>query len=84
MNQKSSLRETARNVSRVLTGDSRYPSLSAVLQHGLELLRSERELEEAELAALRALLKTRRAGEFISVAKGRERTQRMIRAKKAG
>jgi len=79
-----SLTDSQDAFARELVERGRYPSLSAVLQHGLELLRSERELEEAELAALRALLKTRRAGEFISVAKGRERTQRMIRAKKAG
>ncbi|MEQ1608958.1 MAG: type II toxin-antitoxin system ParD family antitoxin [Hyphomonadaceae bacterium] len=79
-----SLTDSQEAFARELVERGRYPSLSAVLQHGLELLRSERELEEAELAALRALLKTRRAGEFISVAKGRERTQRMIRAKKAG
>ncbi len=79
-----SLTDSQEAFARELVERGRYPSLSAVLQHGLELLRSEREFEEAELAALRALLKTRRAGEFISVAKGRERTQRMIRAKKAG
>lgn len=79
-----SLTDSQEAFARELVDRGRYPSLSAVLQHGLELLRSERELEEAELAALRALVKTRRAGEFIPVAKGRERTQRMIRAKKAG
>lgn len=79
-----SLTDSQEAFARELVERGRYPSLSAVLQHGLELLRSERELEEAELAALRALLKTRRDGAFVSVAKGRERTQRMIRSKKAG
>jgi antitoxin ParD1/3/4 len=79
-----SLTDSQEAFARELVERGRYPSLSAVLQHGLELLRSERELEEAELAALRALLKKRRAGEFVSVVKGRERTQRMMRAKKAG
>jgi antitoxin ParD1/3/4 len=79
-----SLTDSQEAFARELVERGRYPSLSAVLQHGLELLRSERELEEAELAALRALLETRRDGDFVSVAKGRERTQRMIRAKKAG
>jgi antitoxin ParD1/3/4 len=79
-----SLTDSQEAFARELVERGRYPSLSAVLQHGLELLRSERELEEAELAALRALLETRRGGEFISVAEGRERTQRMMRAKKAG
>jgi antitoxin ParD1/3/4 len=79
-----SLTDSQEAFARELVEKGRFPSLSAVLQHGLELLRSEKELEEAELAALRALLKTRRSGEFITVAKGRERMQRMIRAKKAG
>jgi antitoxin ParD1/3/4 len=79
-----SLTDSQEAFARDLVEKGRYPSLSAVLQHGLELLRSERELEEAELAALRALLKTRRGGAFVPVAKGRERTQRMIRAQKAG
>lgn len=79
-----SLTDSQEAFARELVERGRYPSLSAVLQHGLELLRSQRELEEAELAALRALLKTRRGGEFISVAKGREQTHRMIRAKKSG
>ena len=40
--------------------------------------------EDAELAALRALLTARRGSAYVSLAKGAERTQRMIRAKKAG
>ena len=78
-----SLTDSQEAFARELVERGRYPSLSAVLQHGLELLRSEKELEDAELAALRALLKTRRGGQFIEVTKSRERTQRMIRAKKA-
>ncbi len=79
-----SLTDSQESFARELVERGRYPSLSAVLQHGLELLRQERELDEAELAALRGLLKARRRGEFIDVAKGRERTKRMIRAKKSG
>jgi antitoxin ParD1/3/4 len=79
-----SLTDSQEAFARELVEKGRFPSLSAVLQHGLELLRSEKELEEAELAALRALLEMRRSGEFVTVAKGRERMQRMIRAKKAG
>ena len=78
-----SLTDSQEAFARELVERGRYPSLSAVLQHGLELLRSEKELEEAELAALRALLKMRRGGQSVEVTKGRERTQRMIRAKKA-
>ena len=78
-----SLTDAQEAYARELVERGRYPSLSAVLQHGLELLRAERELEEAELAALRALLADRRRGEFVSVKDGRKRTERMIAAKKA-
>jgi antitoxin ParD1/3/4 len=77
-----SLTDSQEAFARELVELGRYPSLSAVLQHGLELLRQEREMDEAELAALRTLLKTRRRGEFVDVRKGRERTKRMIRAKR--
>ena len=79
-----SLTDSQAAFARELVELGNYPSLSAVLQHGLELLRQQREMNEAELAALRAVLKTRARGEFVDVTKGRARTARMIRAKKAG
>lgn len=77
-----SLTDAQEAYARDLVARGRYPSLSAVLQHGLELLRAEREAEEAEIAALRALLEDRRRGPFVSVKDGRKRTARMIAAKK--
>ncbi|OQW57283.1 MAG: hypothetical protein A4S17_04785 [Proteobacteria bacterium HN_bin10] len=79
-----SLTDSQEAFARELVERGRYPSLSAVLQHGLELLRSETELEAAELAALRELLKQRRRGAFVSIEKGRARTRAMIAAKKTG
>jgi antitoxin ParD1/3/4 len=80
-----SLTDSQEAFARDLVEQGRYPSLSAVLQHGLELLRSETELEAAELAALRDLLSKRRRGEFVAVGAGRTRTRRMTGAKrKAG
>lgn len=79
-----SLTDSQEAFARDLVERGRYPSLSAVLQHGLELLRSERELEEAELAELRALLAHRRAGKLMPFSDGQERTKRMTRAKKGG
>jgi antitoxin ParD1/3/4 len=77
-----SLTDNQEAFARDLVERGRYPSLSAVLQHGLELLRSETELEAAELAALRELLSKRRRGEFVTVQAGRARTRRMTAAKK--
>ncbi|KJF69525.1 ribbon-helix-helix domain-containing protein [Rhizobium nepotum] len=69
--------------ARRLVEEGRYASLSAVVQRGLELLRQETELKEAELAVLRELLAERGQGEFISVEDGKDRTAAMIAAKKA-
>ena len=46
-----SLTDSQEACARDLVQRGRYPSLSAVLQQALELLRSETELEAAELAA---------------------------------
>ncbi|WP_375210927.1 ribbon-helix-helix domain-containing protein [Hyphococcus sp.] len=69
--------------ARSLVEDGRYASVSAVVQRGLELVREEMELKDAELAALRALLKSRADGEFISLDEGRRSTEDMIAKKKA-
>ncbi|MES1203139.1 MAG: type II toxin-antitoxin system ParD family antitoxin [Pseudomonadota bacterium] len=79
-----SLTDAQEAYARDLVAGGRYPSLSAVLQHGLELLRAETEAAEAELAALRALLDERRRGAFIDSEEGRARTAAMIAARKAG
>ncbi|EMS97122.1 hypothetical protein H009_14198 [Agrobacterium tumefaciens str. Cherry 2E-2-2] len=70
--------------ARRLVEEGRYASLSAVVQRGLELLRQETELKDAELAALRDLLVERGQGDFVSAEDGKERTAAMIAAKKAG
>lgn len=64
--------------ARELVERGRYASLSAVLQHGLELLRAQREEQEAEINALRALIEERRRGPFISMKEGRKQTKRML------
>lgn len=79
-----SLTDSQEAFARELVERGRYPSLSAVLQHGLELLRSQREADEAETAALRALLEERSRGPFIGTRESRKRMERMIAARKAG
>ena len=78
-----SLTDAQEAFARELVERGRYPSLSAVLQHGLELLRVHREAEEAETAALRALLEERSRGPFIGMKESRKRMDRMIAARKA-
>lgn len=62
-----SLTDSQEAFARDLVARGRYPSLSAVLQHGLEKLREETVAHEAELAALRALLEERAKGPFMSM-----------------
>jgi antitoxin ParD1/3/4 len=73
-----SLTDAQEAYARGLVDQGRYPSLSAVLQQGLEMLRLETEAKDAEIAALRALLEERAKGEFISMEEGRKQTERMI------
>lgn len=73
-----SLTDAQEAYARGLVEQGRYPSLSAVLQQGLEMLRSETEAKDAEIAALRALLEERAKGDFILMEEGRKQTERMI------
>jgi antitoxin ParD1/3/4 len=63
--------------------EGHYPSLSAVLQHGLEMLRTETEAKRAEIEALRLLVEERRRGPFVSLGEGRAQTQAMLARKRA-
>ncbi|MGJ3260218.1 MAG: ribbon-helix-helix domain-containing protein [Rhodospirillales bacterium] len=58
---------------RTLVAEGRYPSVSAALQQGLELLRLKTQGEEAEVTALRELLSARREGAFVSGASMKDR-----------
>jgi antitoxin ParD1/3/4 len=78
-----SLTDAQEAFARELVERGRYSSLSAVLQHGLELLRTQREAEEAETAALRALLEERSRGPFVDMTASRKRMERMIATRKA-
>jgi len=78
-----SLTDAQEAYARELVERGRYPSLSAVLQHGLELLRTQKEAEDAEIAALRALLEERSRGPFIGMKESRETMERMIAARRA-
>lgn len=76
-----SLTDTQHTFARGLVEQGRYPSVSAVLQQGLELLRlqteSATEAEAAGIAALRALVSARREGAFICGAAMKDRISAM-------
>lgn len=69
--------------ARKLVEEGRYASLSAVVQRGLELVRQETELKEAEFAVLQDLLDNRRQGGFVSVEEGEKQTAAMMADRKS-
>jgi antitoxin ParD1/3/4 len=77
-----SLTDSQEAFARDLVERGMYPSLSAVLQHGLEMLRAERDAHEAELAALRGLLEERAKGPFISMEESDAEIEEMLTRKR--
>lgn len=77
-----SLSEQQGDFARGLVAKGEYASVSAVVQRGLELLRSETEREAAELEALKAFFRSRAEGEFLSVKDGRKQTEAMLERKR--
>jgi antitoxin ParD1/3/4 len=68
--------------ARRLVEEGRYSNVSAVVQRGLELLREETALKEAELAALRALTEKRSTGPFLTIAESERQIDEMIENKR--
>ncbi|MES1158262.1 MAG: type II toxin-antitoxin system ParD family antitoxin [Terricaulis silvestris] len=77
-----SLTDAQEAFARSLVEKGRYSSLSAVLQQGLEMLRSETEAQDAETEGLRLLLEERAKGEFISMEESDREIDRMIERKR--
>ena len=61
-----SLREDQHAFAKALVDAGRFPSVSAVLQQGLDLLQQQDADAQADRAALQALLQQRANGSFIS------------------
>ena len=75
--------------ARLLVADGQYSSLSAVVQHGLELVRAEKEARQAQIdsmkaetAALRALLEKRAKGPFVTMDESRKELDAMLESKR--
>ena len=77
-----SISEQQDRFARELVEQGRFSSVSAVVQQGLELLREETELKQAELAALQQLLHQRVEGDFVSQKEGRKQTEAMLERKR--
>ncbi len=77
-----SLTDDQEAYARSLVESGQYPSLSAVLQRGLDMLRRESEMRDAELEALRSLIDQRRAGPFVDIDVGEADTRAMLTRKR--
>jgi antitoxin ParD1/3/4 len=77
-----SLTDEQEAYARSLVESGQYSSLSAVLQRGLEMLRRDREMRDAELQALRSLIDRRRSGAFVDIEVGEAETRAMIGRKR--
>jgi antitoxin ParD1/3/4 len=77
-----SLTDDQEAYARSLVESGQYPSLSAVLQRGLEMLRRDSEMQDAELQALRSLIDQRRAGPFVDIDVGEAETRAMVTRKR--
>jgi antitoxin ParD1/3/4 len=77
-----SLTDDQHSFAKTLVDAGRFPSVSAVLQQGVELLRQQLENDALERAALVEVLNRRRAGKFVSAAKMDDRLARLLTRKR--
>jgi antitoxin ParD1/3/4 len=77
-----SLTDEQETYARALVQSGRFPSFSAVLQRGPEMLRWDNEMREAELQALKSLIDQRRAGAFVDLDVGEAETRAMLERKR--
>jgi len=78
-----SLTDSQDAFARALVAEGHYSSLSAVIQHGLEMLRAETEAKRAETEALRQLLEQRRRGPFLDEEESQAHLRALLARKKA-
>lgn len=78
-----SISEQQELFARRLVEEGHYASVSDVVQHGLELVRAETELDDADIEALRELLAERTKGPFLNAEQSRKNIDAMLAAKRA-
>ena len=77
-----SLTDEQHAFAKTLVEAGRFPSVSAVLQQGVDLLRRQMADEEMERAALAAVMAQRRSGAFVSGDEMESRLMRMLNRKR--
>lgn len=85
MTVKASISLTDRQdaFARGLVSAAQYPSVSAVVQRALEMLREETETRATDTEALRRLLSERRTGPFVGKTASRTRVEAVLSRKRA-
>ena len=76
-----SLSDDQHAYAKKLVEQGKFPSISAVLQHGLELVRERHEADRLETEALKALLARRRDGPTIPAEEIERRLEALIEQK---
>ena len=77
-----SLTDEQHAFARALVESGRYASLSAVVQHGVDLVRLQMDAEVPETKMLRELVSRRRKGEFVSAGEMDARLERVLAEKR--
>ena len=77
-----SLTDEQHAFARTMVEAGRFPSVSAVLQQGVDLLRRQMEDEELERAALADIMAQRRSGPFVSGDEMDTRLKQMLNKKR--
>ena len=77
-----SLSDEQHAFARTLVAAGRFASISAVLQHGVEVLRQQMADEALERAALVEVLAQRRSGDFVSGTEMEARLRKMLARKR--
>lgn len=77
-----SLTDEQHAFARELVSAGRYPSVSAVVAQGIELLKARVDAEATEIEALKLLLDERRRGAFVSSETTGKRLTAMVERKR--
>lgn len=77
-----SLTDQQNDYARSLVERGEFSSVSAVLQHGLNMLRRDSEQRETELALMRKLIDERRQGPFMTMDELRTDVEAMLERKR--
>jgi antitoxin ParD1/3/4 len=77
-----SLTDDQHSFAKTLVDSGRFPSVSAVMQQGIELLREKMDDDSLERAALAEILGNRRSSSFLSAKTMDSQLSRMIAKKR--